>query len=191
MKDLYVDGAVPLRRCISGPPCTGTYPDPVIKACIGSHFLQHTRASIKAALAGRLYVCKCGNGGAPDVMTTGHAAVFVCGVCSARTCMLCNQPAHGTTECGAAAAAGVTLNEAMTAAVVRTCTCGNRFVKTEGCNHMSCVCGRHSCYLCEATISGYAHFCRCGHKETCTKCHVYSDPERWNEQRLKTAIGLL
>jgi TRIAD3 protein (E3 ubiquitin-protein ligase RNF216) len=74
---------------------------------------------------------------------------------------------------------------------VRTCPCGNRFIKDQGCNKMHCSCGVYMCYLCEQVIEGYSHFCSCPNKDTCTNCHIYSDPERWYAQRLKNALQTL
>jgi len=66
----------------------------------------------------------------------------------------------------------------MTAVLVRECSCGNRFIKDQGCNKMSCPCGLKMCYVCKAKITGYDHFCSCPHKETCTGCHLYTDVDQ-------------
>ncbi|CAD6501289.1 BgTH12-01541 [Blumeria graminis f. sp. triticale] len=72
---------------------------------------------------------------------------------------------------------------AMSLAVKRTCPCCNTsFVKSSGCNKLTCVCGYQMCYVCRKEISkgeGYRHFCEhfrpkgnqeCGE---CLKCDLY------------------
>jgi TRIAD3 protein (E3 ubiquitin-protein ligase RNF216) len=70
------------------------------------------------------------------------------------------------------------LAEALTDVFLRQCSaCGHRFYKEEGCNSMTCVCGRRMCYVCRARIDGtYAHFCNCGGLDAaCLRCHLYTD----------------
>nr|XP_023023471.1 E3 ubiquitin-protein ligase RNF216-like [Leptinotarsa decemlineata] len=47
----------------------------------------------------------------------------------------------------------------MTEALTRTCySCHKPFIKTSGCNKMTCNCGAKMCYLCGAAIQDYSHF---------------------------------
>ncbi|CAH1170276.1 unnamed protein product [Phaedon cochleariae] len=47
----------------------------------------------------------------------------------------------------------------MTEALTRTCyKCHKTFIKTNGCNKMTCACGAKMCYLCGAAINDYSHF---------------------------------
>ncbi|KAF2488232.1 hypothetical protein BDY17DRAFT_230872, partial [Neohortaea acidophila] len=53
-----------------------------------------------------------------------------------------------------------TIEEAMTAALVRSCNkCKKQFVKEFGCNKMTCPsCGNKQCYVCSASVKDYEHF---------------------------------
>jgi hypothetical protein len=54
------------------------------------------------------------------------------------------------------------LNEYMGASGAKPCPkCGTGVVKSEGCNHMTCRCHEHFCYVCGDSIDGgdpYSHF---------------------------------
>ncbi|CRG91475.1 hypothetical protein PISL3812_08524 [Talaromyces islandicus] len=89
-----------------------------------------------------------------------------------------------------------TVEAARTAAIKRTCPrCNLSFVKSSGCNKLTCVCGYSMCYLCRKALNpadansnnnddedadvGYKHFCehfrvnpgsRCSE---CNKCELY------------------
>lgn len=68
-------------------------------------------------------------------------------------------------------------------AIKRTCPrCNTSFVKSSGCNKLTCICGYQMCYVCRKDIGngeGYRHFCEhfrptggrgCGQ---CNKCDLY------------------
>jgi hypothetical protein len=51
------------------------------------------------------------------------------------------------------------VEEAMTAALLRTCNnCYRSFAKDGGCNHITCSCGNHQCFVCSINIDGHDHF---------------------------------
>lgn len=74
------------------------------------------------------------------------------------------------------------VEQAMSMAVKRVCPkCNASFVKTAGCNKMTCQCGYRMCYVCRRDISGsegedagYQHFCQHfrpqGDGRPCTSC---------------------
>lgn len=80
------------------------------------------------------------------------------------------------------------VEQAMSMAVKRVCPrCNASFVKTAGCNKMTCQCGYKMCYVCRKDIggmegedAGYQHFCQhfrpqgdgrpCG---SCNKCNLW------------------
>ncbi|PBP19638.1 RING finger protein (Zin) [Diplocarpon rosae] len=66
---------------------------------------------------------------------------------------------------------------AMSSAIKRTCPrCNTSFVKSSGCNKLTCVCGYQMCYVCRKDIGngeGYRHFCehfRPNGGKGCTEC---------------------
>ncbi|KAH8592950.1 hypothetical protein B0O99DRAFT_516673 [Bisporella sp. PMI_857] len=72
---------------------------------------------------------------------------------------------------------------AMSQAIKRTCPrCNTSFVKSSGCNKLTCVCGYQMCYVCRKDIGngeGYRHFCEHFRPNggrgctECSKCDLY------------------
>lgn len=77
------------------------------------------------------------------------------------------------------------VEQAMSMAIKRVCPrCNTSFVKTAGCNKLTCPCGYKMCYVCRRDIGasdeGYQHFCQhfrpegdgrqCGE---CNKCNLW------------------
>ncbi|KIW19558.1 hypothetical protein PV08_00131 [Exophiala spinifera] len=130
----------------------------------------------------------------------GHAASrrrtsrFTCRrpSCSRKSCLKCLKAWHDPHVCHEPLILSLrkTVEAARTAAVKRTCPrCGTGFVKSSGCNKLTCVCGYSMCYLCRKNIGkagdnteggeGYRHFCehfrptpgmKCSE---CDKCDLY------------------
>lgn len=80
------------------------------------------------------------------------------------------------------------VEQAMSMAVKRVCPrCNAGFVKTAGCNKMTCPCGYKMCYVCRRDIggregddAGYQHFCQHFRPQgdgrpckSCTKCNLW------------------
>ncbi|KAK5109009.1 hypothetical protein LTR62_007643 [Meristemomyces frigidus] len=89
-----------------------------------------------------------------------------------------------------------TIEEAMTAALVRSCNkCKKQFIKELGCNKMSCPsCGNLQCYVCSETIKDYAHFdhnAPSGHAPAGgpvkRKCPLYDNVDERHEREVKEA----
>uniref|UniRef100_A0A914XVE3 RING-type domain-containing protein n=1 Tax=Panagrolaimus superbus TaxID=310955 RepID=A0A914XVE3_9BILA len=52
------------------------------------------------------------------------------------------------------------LERRLNEAVIRKCKCGLQFTKSDGCNKMTCRCGKTQCYLCRKEGINYTHFCQ-------------------------------
>ena len=89
--------------------------------------------------------------------------------CSLVSCRKCQQKTHIPLTCEEAARLKSkdtaltqrhTIEEAMTAAIVRNCNrCKKPFIKDYGCNKMTCPsCNNLQCYVCSQTVTDYSHF---------------------------------
>ncbi|ORY91619.1 hypothetical protein BCR35DRAFT_298856 [Leucosporidium creatinivorum] len=85
--------------------------------------------------------------------------------CARRTCLSCKHITHLPLSCAQANPNPFNrLAEAMSEDMIRRCPntkCLKPFVKTGGCNAITCTdknCRTKSCYLCKSLIDGYSHF---------------------------------
>ena len=114
--------------------------------------------------------------------------------CLRVSCLTCRKAWHDPHTCHEPLLLSLrtTVETARTAAVKRTCPrCGLSFVKSSGCNKLTCVCGYSMCYLCRTDLGGkngygnfagrqqientegYRHFCehfRINPGRPCTDC---------------------
>lgn len=118
--------------------------------------------------------------------------------CSRSSCLTCSKAWHDPHICHEPLIVSLrtSVEAARTAAIKRVCPrCGTAFVKSSGCNKLTCVCGYSMCYLCRANIgkpgaagdaegaAGYRHFCEhfrptAGKKCTeCEKCDLYREED--------------
>lgn len=114
--------------------------------------------------------------------------------CRRASCLKCAKPFHDPHTCHEPLLMSLrqSVETARTLAIKRVCPrCGTSFVKSSGCNKLTCVCGYSMCYLCRKNIGktgeneggeGYRHFCehfrpsggKCG---VCDKCDLYKAEE--------------
>jgi TRIAD3 protein (E3 ubiquitin-protein ligase RNF216) len=84
-----------------------------------------------------------------------------------------------------------TIEEAMTAALIRSCNkCKKQFIKEYGCNKMTCPsCRNLQCYVCSETLKGYDHFDQTpmGDPRPGGKCPLYDNLEQRHEREVKAA----
>ncbi len=122
---------------------------------------------------------------------TRRTSKFTCfnPLCSRPSCLHCTKPwrdIHTCLEPAHATSLRTTVEAARTAALKRTCPrCSLSFIKSSGCNKLTCVCGYQMCYVCRKGLNGpggegegYRHFCEHfrgngGRCTECEKCDLY------------------
>ncbi|GAA5823521.1 hypothetical protein JCM11251_000666 [Rhodosporidiobolus azoricus] len=85
--------------------------------------------------------------------------------CAKRSCLACKHVDHTPLPCALAHPTAIhKLEEEMSNALIRRCgKCQVVFVKTDGCNLITCAaCSTKSCYLCRSLVTGYKHFDEAG-----------------------------
>lgn len=112
--------------------------------------------------------------------------VFVCPECKFECCRLCdeawNEEHRGITceEFSKRQNHERLIEKRLSEVIVRNCPkCKLAFVKSEGCNKITCKCGYTQCYICRAHNISYEHFCTCPHAKKrnvdgtykCSKCN--------------------
>ena len=126
--------------------------------------------------------------------------LFHCPQCNFKSCKECGEEYHPEIRCDQVeskkeTSGRTTVEEAMTQALVRTCPrpmCRKKFMKSDGCNKMTCSCGCFVCYVCRKEIPAavaYKHFCQtphCKHK-TCNLCPLYADTSEADKARVTNA----
>ncbi|KAF2971646.1 hypothetical protein GQX73_g1939 [Xylaria multiplex] len=101
--------------------------------------------------------------------------------CARSSCMSCSKAWVDIHLCHESSliALRTQVEQAMSLAIKRVCPrCSMSFVKTEGCNKLTCPCGYQMCYVCRKNIGapneGYQHFCQHfrpeGDGRQCTEC---------------------
>ncbi|CAK7233646.1 hypothetical protein SEUCBS140593_008671 [Sporothrix eucalyptigena] len=104
--------------------------------------------------------------------------------CARVSCLSCNKTWTDIHVCheSSLVALRTQVEQAMSMAIKRVCPrCHTSFVKTVGCNKLTCPCGYKMCYVCRKDISGnegpdagYRHFCEHfrphGDGRACTQC---------------------
>ena len=112
---------------------------------------------------------------------------FVCqnSACGRASCISCSKAWTDIHICHESSllALRTQVELAMSLAIKRTCPrCNTSFVKSSGCNKLTCVCGYQMCYVCRKDIGngeGYRHFCEHFRPNggrgctECTKCDLY------------------
>lgn len=168
--------------------CPGVYAEHAVMSVLNTKgrrafaVLETRSALAQCGLADAVHTCPtCGDG---VIMPEGNT-VHLC-ACGRKTCILCDEEDHKPLSCDEHDEQSVRgkqrrIEEAMTEALIRRCACGVAFVKTDGCNKMTCrSCKRFMCYLCKNMIDGYDHFRADG-------CPLFGEFETLDEERIKKA----
>ncbi len=154
----------------------------------------------QAGLGGNLAMCpKCGY--QAEVPETQN--IFECPVegCHFVSCRKCGKKSHIPLRCEEVSEqtrrdqGRLKIEEALSEAKMRTCPkCKKKFIKSDGCNKMTCACGTKMCYICRQPLNHlkgnvYSHFCQvphCDHK-SCGKCKLYTQNEEDDVQAMRDA----
>jgi TRIAD3 protein (E3 ubiquitin-protein ligase RNF216) len=124
--------------------------------------------------------------------------VFECPIedCQFESCRKCGKVSHIPLRCDEVTKekrqdeGRLKVEEAISEAKIRKCPkCKTPFVKTEGCNKMTCRCGVKICYICRKQVADYSHFCQkphCDHKK-CKLCTLYSNAEEDDARAMREA----
>ena len=116
--------------------------------------------------------------------------------CEKVSCRRCKAPTHIPISCeqhakDKKACSRHTIEEAMTAALLRSCnSCKKQFIKEYGCNKMTCPsCKNLQCYVCSETLKGYDHFDQHpgGGARVGGKCPLYDNLEERHEREVQAA----
>ena len=108
-------------------------------------------------------------------------------LCGQASCMSCSKAWVDVHVCheSSLVALRTQVEQAMSLAIKRVCPrCSTSFVKTAGCNKLTCPCGYKMCYVCRkdigASTEGYQHFCQHFRPEgdgrqclECRKCNLW------------------
>jgi len=114
--------------------------------------------------------------------------------CGRASCMVCHKAWIDVHVCyeSSLIALRTQVEQAMSMAIKRVCPkCSTAFVKTEGCNKLTCPCGYKMCYVCRQDIgaktgphAGYQHFCSHFNPlgngrpcSQCTRCNLYENED--------------
>lgn len=108
----------------------------------------------------------------PSVQLPPTQLLFHCPECHFKSCRLCHEEYHphiarcDLVESQTETSGRNKVEEAMTSALIRVCprvNCRKKFLKTDGCNKMTCPCGCYVCNVCRVEIPAkvaYNHFCQ-------------------------------
>lgn len=84
--------------------------------------------------------------------------------CMKESCRQCKEPSHIPLKCDEVekdedVKRRTYLENKMSEALLKKCyKCGKRYIKSDGCNKITCTCGAMQCYVCGEPVSGYQHF---------------------------------
>ncbi|CAI6368556.1 unnamed protein product [Macrosiphum euphorbiae] len=116
--------------------------------------------------------------------------------CKKETCRQCREESHFPYRCDQIEKAPevevrTMIENKMTEVLIRICYhCKRKFVKEDGCNKMTCSCGKKMCYICRKPVdSNYAHFY---HQEVMeNKCPLYTDENIVHTTAVEAAARLI
>ncbi|CAE8674833.1 unnamed protein product [Polarella glacialis] len=156
-----IDLSCTVLRCMNTSGCPGHYFETSLqKALPEKDYVRYTRrsAALQAAAAGLKDLVSCPACDYMVQMSDHSDGVVQCRdpACGIASCRWCREKDHRPLKCDEVEKDGEVkirtfLEERMAEASLRRCPnpkCHKPYERTEGCNHIRCPCGTHSCYLC-------------------------------------------
>jgi hypothetical protein len=191
-------------KCCDGGGCNSGFRDEHLQKVLPKKLwekyseLQTTAQIQRAGLLGNVSTCpKCGY----QAELAETQMVFECPVqdCQFSSCKKCGMESHIPLRCEEVVKqkrqdnGRLKIEEALSEAKMRVCpSCKKKFIKSDGCNKMTCACGMKLCYVCNTPLAKgnpYLHFCQTPHCDhsTCGKCKLYTNDEEDDEQAMREA----
>ena len=190
-------------KCCEGSGCNSGFRDDDLKRVLPQKIWENyceLQAKIeieRAGLGENLATCpRCGyQAEVPELQN-----IFECPVedCQFASCRKCGRASHIPFRCEEVVEnrrdeGRLEIEEALSQAKMRTCPkCHQKFIKSDGCNKMTCACGTKMCYVCRKPLDDenpYDHFCRvphCDHR-SCGKCRMYTNDEEDDARAMREA----
>jgi hypothetical protein len=193
-------------KCCEGSGCNSGFPDEMLQKVLSpktweKYSEMQARAQIEqAGLGENLAMCpKCGYQAEVPQMQN----IFECPIecCRFSSCRKCGKASHIPLRCEEVLQKNrrdegrLKIEEALSETKMRTCPkCNKKFIKSDGCNKMTCACGMKMCYVCRKPLDKvkgnvYIHFCQifeCDHL-SCGKCRLYSNDAEDDAQAMREA----
>jgi hypothetical protein len=104
--------------------------------------------------------------------------------CGRPSCLSCSKPWVDVHVCheSSLVALRTQVEQAMSMAVKRVCPrCNTSFVKTAGCNKLTCPCGYKMCYVCRKDIGGTGDGADVGYRHFCEHFRPHGDPRKCDQ----------
>lgn len=114
--------------------------------------------------------------------------------CKYISCLKCKRDFHGNIICDYIKRdqnVRKTIEEILTKNRSRFCSkCNKEFIRTDGCNKMTCSCKTKSCYFCKSIIKDYDHFLSSNNTNQINggKCPLYTKEEEIEKLSLENAL---
>ena len=191
-------------KCCEGGGCNSGFRDDNLKKILPQKTWEkyselQAAAQIAQAGLGECSTCpKCGY----QALIPETQMIFECPVvdCQFVSCKKCGKKAHIPLRCEEVRQqerqdeGRLKIEEALSEAKMRTCPkCKKKFIKSDGCNKMTCACGMKLCYVCRSPLdkinNPYSHFCQIPHCDhsSCGKCKLYSNDAEDDAQAMREA----
>lgn len=106
-------------------------------------------------------------------LITDEASFFSCMACRVKTCLSCAVKFHSGITCAdyKESQKEQTFSEVRSKGWLsrnaKLCVCGRWVWKTEGCDHITCVCGKEWCYICGVSYKLIGKLGNAAHKKNC------------------------